>query len=182
MFRPTAENSTVDLIERVLADFRNKVSELSLQREAIALQVSEIERQARLLIAEEQKTLKITEALSQENALVSQLREQLHEQSTLEPMLTAAQDYIETLSTKKQKHLREFSRFLAQILHKKDLMRWPWVSRRAWQIRIVRDCVFFDPDWYLQQHQDVAKAGAEPFRHYIDYGVKEGRPPNADFL
>lgn len=168
MFCPAEDGNLIELTERALENIRNNSRELSLQRETMALQLSEMERQARLLSIEEQKALKASEALSRENALASQLRK--------------AQNYIESLSTKKQKHLTEFSRILAQVLHKRDLMRWPWVSRRAWQIRVIRDCGIVDPEWYLQHHQDVANAGAEPFRHYIDYGVKEGRPPNKEFL
>lgn len=88
---------------------------------------------------------------------------------------------IDALVAQKQKLLEAFNQLMIKILHGKELKSWPWRSRRAQQIRIVRDCGVVDPDWYLQFHQDVAKAGAEPFRHYIDYGVKEGRPPNANF-
>lgn len=33
----------------------------------------------------------------------------------------------------------------------------------------------FDPRWYLEQYPDVAIAGVEPFRHFLEYGYKEGR-------
>lgn len=88
---------------------------------------------------------------------------------------------IEALVAQKQKLLDTFNQLMVTILHGNGLKSWPWSSRRAQQIKIVRDYGVVDPDWYLQFHQDVAKAGAEPFRHYIDYGVKEGRPPNASF-
>jgi glycosyltransferase involved in cell wall biosynthesis len=39
----------------------------------------------------------------------------------------------------------------------------------------------FDPSWYLAQNPDVAKAGAEPLTHYIQYGAAEGRNPNPFF-
>lgn len=182
MFCAVDEVGMIDLAEKVLSELRHNSNELSLQRETMALQISEIEKQAGLLAAEKQKSMEVSEALRQESSLASQLREQLDEQSNLKPMLIAAQECVEALSTRKQSHLEEFSRLLAQILHKNDLVRWPWISRRAWQIRIVRDCGIVNPVWYLQQHEDVAKAGAEPFRHYIDYGVREGRPPNANFL
>jgi len=47
--------------------------------------------------------------------------------------------------------------------------------------RIAADLVkrgLLDPIWYLQVHADVAQAGMDPARHYIRYGVKEGREPN----
>ena len=39
----------------------------------------------------------------------------------------------------------------------------------------------FDAAWYLARNPDVAAAGLDPLRHYLDYGWKEGRDPNAFF-
>ncbi len=41
--------------------------------------------------------------------------------------------------------------------------------------------LLFDPDWYLRQHEDVAKARLDPVQHYLDHGAGEGRNPNAFF-
>ena len=41
--------------------------------------------------------------------------------------------------------------------------------------------LLFDPAWYLQQHADVARARLDPVQHYLEYGAKEGRNPNALF-
>lgn len=38
-----------------------------------------------------------------------------------------------------------------------------------------------DPDFYLREYRDVAKAGVDPFKHYLNHGEKEGRHPNALF-
>jgi hypothetical protein len=35
----------------------------------------------------------------------------------------------------------------------------------------------FDRAWYLSQNPDVAKAGLDPWFHYLEYGVIEGRLP-----
>ncbi|WP_439371698.1 glycoside hydrolase family 99-like domain-containing protein [Bradyrhizobium sp. DASA03120] len=39
----------------------------------------------------------------------------------------------------------------------------------------------FDAQYYLQNYQDVAAAGVDPFEHFIFHGYKEGRNPSADF-
>jgi hypothetical protein len=39
----------------------------------------------------------------------------------------------------------------------------------------------FDPAYYLAHNPDVAAAGVDPLQHYLDYGWKEGRDPNAYF-
>lgn len=38
-----------------------------------------------------------------------------------------------------------------------------------------------DHDWYLEMYPDVAAAGADPVRHYVQFGVGEGRNPNRFF-
>src|SRR5271166_4092136 len=36
-----------------------------------------------------------------------------------------------------------------------------------------------DADWYGLQYPDIARAGADPLEHFIGYGRREGRKPNA---
>ena len=40
---------------------------------------------------------------------------------------------------------------------------------------------FFDADFYLEQNPDIAEDGVNPQQHYVEYGWKEGRDPNAVF-
>lgn len=39
----------------------------------------------------------------------------------------------------------------------------------------------FDGAWYLRRNNDVAAAGLDPLRHFIDHGAAEGRWPNRYF-
>jgi len=39
----------------------------------------------------------------------------------------------------------------------------------------------FDPDYYLEQYEDVAKAGVDPLIHFADHGAEEVRNPSALF-
>ncbi len=39
----------------------------------------------------------------------------------------------------------------------------------------------FDSKWYLERYPDLATAGFDPFSHYMDFGSKQGREPNAFF-
>lgn len=50
----------------------------------------------------------------------------------------------------------------------------------AWIWRRFPDCresTLFDPDFYLKTYPDVAAAGLCPYRHFLQYGVAEGRSP-----
>ena len=39
----------------------------------------------------------------------------------------------------------------------------------------------FDAAWYLETNPDVAESGADPFEHFLLFGVAEGRNPAPDF-
>ena len=41
----------------------------------------------------------------------------------------------------------------------------------------LKEAGVFDPDWYLERNGDVSAAGLDPVRHYLLYGVREGREP-----
>ena len=45
--------------------------------------------------------------------------------------------------------------------------------RKRWIGRIG-----FDRDWYLKEYPDVANAGSDPWKHFIEFGQKEGRYKN----
>ncbi len=59
-------------------------------------------------------------------------------------------------------------------------------SRRFWQsketrlqreIEAVRRTGLFDADWYLRTNSDVKEAGMDALKHYVLFGLAEGRPP-----
>jgi len=45
----------------------------------------------------------------------------------------------------------------------------------------LRESGLFDVEYYLARYPDVADSGADPVRHYLRYGAREGRDPNAFF-
>jgi glycosyltransferase involved in cell wall biosynthesis len=46
---------------------------------------------------------------------------------------------------------------------------------------VIAASSLFDAAWYLSRNADVAAAGIDPVRHYIDYGASEGRDPGPGF-
>jgi hypothetical protein len=48
---------------------------------------------------------------------------------------------------------------------------------RTFQRSILKSSGLFDEGWYLRQNPDVKKAGADPFRHYLEIGAANGRQP-----
>jgi len=49
------------------------------------------------------------------------------------------------------------------------------------QARTVRASGLFDEEWYLRTYPEVARAGADPVAHYLEFGVSEGRDPSTQF-
>ncbi len=57
--------------------------------------------------------------------------------------------------------------------------RAPLRDRRA--ARIIARSGQFDREWYLRIYPDVLKSGADPVRHYVAFGAREGRDPSPAF-
>jgi|AntAceMinimDraft_11_1070367.scaffolds.fasta_scaffold12154_2 hypothetical protein len=51
---------------------------------------------------------------------------------------------------------------------------------RARYARRLTEAGVIDPAWYLESYSDVREHGADPVRHYIEYGLAEGRRPHPD--
>ncbi len=56
-------------------------------------------------------------------------------------------------------------------------VRWKALHLKR-QIARVKRSGLFDAEWYVREYADVAAAGIDPLRHYVEYGAKEGRAPN----
>lgn len=48
-------------------------------------------------------------------------------------------------------------------------------------VDLLRSTALFDPEWYLLANPDVANAGVDPYRHYVEFGAAEGRSTSALF-
>jgi hypothetical protein len=49
------------------------------------------------------------------------------------------------------------------------------------QERLIAQSGLFDDAWYIDRYEDVAEAGKDPFRHFMDHGLEEGRDPGPGF-
>jgi len=48
-------------------------------------------------------------------------------------------------------------------------------------LALIKNSGYFDDNWYRQNNPDVFEAGADPLRHYLEYGGFEGRTPGPKF-
>jgi hypothetical protein len=54
--------------------------------------------------------------------------------------------------------------------------------RLMWRASLVKRSGLFDAQWYLRHNADVAGAGIDPLRHYVEFGAREGRAPNSGLM
>jgi hypothetical protein len=53
--------------------------------------------------------------------------------------------------------------------------------RRRHHLRLLQGCGLFDAAWYLETYDDVAEAGVDPLRHFLEFGGPEHRSPGPHF-
>jgi hypothetical protein len=123
------------------------------------------------------------ERARQSAELEARLQQQADEIETLRRLVKEKQGeaHHERAKAERIRHLAagEIGRAVAGLLNgHTSPVRWrPFRLRR--QITLLRRSGLFDDEWYLRQNTDVASAGMEPLRHYVEFGAKEGRAPNA---
>ena len=75
--------------------------------------------------------------------------------------------------------LIKFVSVLRRSIDRSDIQR---ATREELELReLILASDLFDPDYYLQQNNDVAKAGFDPAIHFIRHGGKERRNPSYKF-
>ncbi|MDP2124947.1 MAG: hypothetical protein Q8J92_11255, partial [Parvibaculum sp.] len=65
------------------------------------------------------------------------------------------------------------------LLDRPGLRLLPRALRIQQQMAWLRQSGIFDAEWYARAYPDVAAAGIDPLRHFVQYGAAEGRAPNA---
>ena len=68
---------------------------------------------------------------------------------------------------------------VATLLDRHGSRLLPRALRIRRQMAWMRQSGMFDAEWYGRAYPDVAAAGIDPLRHFIEYGAAEGRAPNA---
>jgi len=51
----------------------------------------------------------------------------------------------------------------------------------AHALELVAESSLFDAEWYKRRYRDISRKGADPLRHYLKNGAKEGRDPSPMF-
>ncbi len=105
---------------------------------------------------------------------------------TLAHLLMSDESYRQPWSNEAEMHQFRAEMQSATISHRRP-ERIALPARDGWSAEpsvaemndVMRE--FVDPEWYLAQNQDVAEAGLDPVAHFLAYGLREGRNPNAWF-
>ncbi len=109
--------------------------------------------------------------------LKSRSKERFEEIATLTEMLLVRDRVLDGSQILKREALLVIGKYVQLMLGKPSFSfidRW---RERRLARRLVK-LGLFNPIWYLQIYEDVAKGGIDPAYHYVRYGSKEGRSPN----
>lgn len=158
--------------------------------------IAELENSKQQQIQELQQKLQRQEELCKEYFTeMSKLEEQLGQEQA-----QAGQEKIAELESRLRQKEMALSREQARAKEEKQalvakleklqkryeakvniLTKWSMKRKRKRIEQTIRDSVFFDPEYYLQQYPDVRESGMDPLRHYMNHGWKEGRNPSPKF-
>jgi len=175
----------LEVFEADLATAEQKRSDLEKERELLIQQLAYMQEalleQLRATANEQKSLAEVRQEVTAAKQLISKLQARIDEQSKKSalPIADAVNAQYENSSYYSATH--EIGEVVAVILQSPGWNILPARFRRRWQMNIIGKSGLVEADWYLQQHPDVADAQADPVRHYIEHGAKEGRSPNARY-
>jgi hypothetical protein len=180
--RDTAEKVSAGLKEHVvllMADLKERQAAFAAEQQTGAADSAAMAKQVRQVLAVlETSRHEMASRLSQAERAMKQ---QAAEIETLKALVDEKQGEAhherETAEHLRQAAAGEVGRAVARLLNGHGSPFWrPFRLRR--QVALLKRSGLFDAEWYLREYTDVAEAGIDPLRHYIEHGAKEGRAPN----
>ncbi len=100
------------------------------------------------------------------------------ELAATEKALAAERQKIRDIERQRRAAVDEVERAVRTLTGEGRRSFLPRRLRLASRIARLKRSNLFDAKWYLQQYPDVAQARTNPFRHFIRYGLSEGRSAN----
>ena len=121
---------------------------------------------------------------AEKGTLEGRLAERFNELAVITRLLTARESDLKE-SGEQVAWLREVSSVLlngsiSRTLKGRLAALMPARMRLSKQKERLKNTGTFNPDAYLAANPDVAQAGLDPLRHYIEHGIAEGRPLAVD--
>jgi hypothetical protein len=180
--RDEAEKVSAGLKDHVvllMADLKERQAAFAAEQHTGAADSAAMARQVKQVLAVlETSRHEMASRLSQAERAMKQ---QAAEIETLKALVDERQGEAhherETAEHLRQAAAGEVGRAVAGLLNGHGSPFWrPFRLRR--QVALLKRSGLFDAEWYLREYTDVAKAGIDPMRHYIEHGAKEGRAPN----
>ena len=162
--------------EQVVAESAKRIAALDQARAAAEAQVAALDHALAERHAHERA---LADALARSDALASSL------QSTIAAMrrstswrLTVPLRSVEGLLGRLRYRGAVYALMLAWTALKS---RSPAPLREWRDARLIARSDLFDAGWYQRSNPDIAVGGADPVRHYVALGAREGRDPSASF-
>jgi hypothetical protein len=207
--RQTDAAEQADADASLARQVRQVLAVLDTQRHELAMRLSEADQMRATLTAELQQVraaqaaelqqVHATQAAELQQARATQAAELQQERATHAAELQQRLDDIEALKRTVEEtqselyHQQSEAERLRQVAALEiaraagliNATGTSTVRRRLhlmWRAARLKRSGLFDAEWYLRHNADVADAGTDPLRHYIQFGASEGRAPNPGLL
>jgi GT2 family glycosyltransferase len=125
------------------------------------------------------QTQHLTERLQSARSKLRQLQEQV---------LAAEQSLVGRMVGWARRHAaahpqiwRRLSRLATRIVNRIKPLPPQTVAIWGSHEKLIAQSGVFDGAWYVARYEDVGETGQDPFRHFIDHGLEEGRDPGPAF-
>jgi len=161
--------------EKQVAEVQAKLSEAQSNAKGYELELANVHASSEEMIVSLQKTERSNVQLEKENAqLNSRMAERFEEIALLTEMVN---DVDQQSADGGCDANEELTKVMLSILKRNEIRRVPSPVRFLFQKFALMRSGMFDPNWYLERYSDVRELGVDPYRHYIQSGVYEGRLP-----
>lgn len=196
--RQTHAAEQADADASLARQVRQVLAVLDTQRHELVMRLSEADQMRATLTAELQQ-VRAAQAAELQQVHATQAAELQQERAAQAAELQQRLDDIETLKktveeTQRELHHQQSEAERLRQVAALEIARaaglindrgTSTVRRRLhlmWRAARLKRSGLFDSEWYLRHNADVADAGTDPLRHYIQFGASEGRAPNPGLL
>ncbi len=173
--------------DKVRSDLRERIAEIEIlngaKREAEKARFDLEQSRATHAAQLQALTGEMEKAHSDKTRLEVQLNERFDEIATLTKLLAEVESAPKggdgSTDELRNSAAKEIGRVIAALLDAQDWNFLPNPIRVRQQMSLLERSGIFDREWYVRQYEDIALAGVDPLRHYVVFGAREGREPNA---
>ncbi len=169
----SATQKEVERLKQFRAEYEKLTSAFAIKSEEVQVLRRSIEDQKYII---DEKTVEAEKAGASKAELEQILQERFDEISKLTSLISDCDRQMLEISVMAES---EISRLISELTNGPEVSLFGINVGLRRKIARIQQSGLFDSKWYLKNNADVVNAGCDPHVHYVRYGAREGRAPNA---